>query len=298
MFESLKTTWRQCNIAKVCPIMPHQYLQHLELGPFKKHIFITFKVNYRFNGLEKNGKIWCWEMLGLFMQLKKKINQITSKTRYRPGKHQSHQFVSTFYFSTEATNFCNIALSSLNITPTSPPGLNKTSHDCLSMSILGLAGRHAYKQTGKKEYRSFSSLLHMNLAKSAQRTQKKGYLAVTLLASSFPTTHVTVLWPWLIVFYPSSDLPDTVETIKLKILSFWGGEQFSINHCFLCNICPVRKIFYWRFAQYFCQFIFHRESQRFNPHHQILQSYTNLLQIVFYLLLYWPTQILSFPQTN
>lgn len=142
---------------------------------------------------------------------------------------------------------------------------------------------HISKQ---EEYRSFSSLLHMNLAtrKSTQRTsQKKGYLVVTktLLASSFPTKHASLLWPWLTFFYLSFDLPATVKTIKLKILPFWGGEEFNINHCFLCNICPVRKTFYRRLPQYFCQLIFHRESQRFNPHHQIWQSYTKLLQTVF-----------------
>lgn len=120
----------------------------------------------------------------------------------------------------------------------------------------------------------------------------------SLLAPSFPTKHASLLWPWLIFFYLPFDLPDAVKTIKLKILSFWGGEEFNINHCFLCNICPVRKIFHRRLPQYFCQAVFHRESQRFNPHHQIWQSYTKLLQTVFYLLLYWLTQIFSFPLTN
>lgn len=117
-------------------------------------------------------------MLRSFMQLKK-IKSDYSKNQVQACKEAVPSVCFRFYFSTEATNFYNTALSSLNITPTSPPGLNKTSHNSLSMSILELAGKHAYKQTGKKEYRSFSSMLHMTLAtrKSAQRTlQKKGYL--------------------------------------------------------------------------------------------------------------------------
>lgn len=143
-----------------------------ELGPFKKHIFITFKLNYRFNRFEKNGKIWCWEMLGSSMQLKKNKNQRTRKTRHRPAKNQSHQFVFTFYFSTKATRFCNAALLWLNIYShqCSQPKENKPWQ--LINEYIGISWQSCIQANRKEEYRSFSSLLHMNLAtrKFAKKT--------------------------------------------------------------------------------------------------------------------------------
>lgn len=133
--------------------MPHQYLQQhflKELGPFRKHIFITFKLNYRFNRFEKNGKIWCWEMLRSFMQLKKKSNNYNKNQVQTCNEPVS----SVCYLYSTSLQKLQISITQLfchwTFTPTSPPGLNKTSHDSLSMSILGLAGKHAYKQTGKK----------------------------------------------------------------------------------------------------------------------------------------------------
>lgn len=139
-------------------------------------------------------------------------------------------------------------------TPTSPPGLSKTSHDGLSMRIWGLAGSRACQQTNRKKKRSseaslcfvwiwqLESLLREVIRRFVKRSyQKKEHLAVTStqLASSFPTEHASV--SWLIFIHSSFDLSDVLETCKLKILSFWGGEEFNTDHCFLCNICLTRR---------------------------------------------------------
>lgn len=55
--KGLKTSGRQCNIVELSLFIGHQYLQqHFPKGfrLFKKHIFITFKLNYRFDTYEKN----------------------------------------------------------------------------------------------------------------------------------------------------------------------------------------------------------------------------------------------------
>lgn len=173
------------------------------------------------------------------------------------------------------------------------------------MSILGLAGKHIYKQTGKR--RTEASLLCFtwigqleSLLKKTLANERTSGSHQDTFSIIFPTEHASILWPGLIFCRFSFALADVFKRIKLKILSFWGGEEFNINHCFLCNICLIRKNILLKTSTDFCQVIFHRKSQRFNPHHHIWKSYTKLLQTVLLdLPFYWPNQILrSFPLTK
>jgi len=82
-------------------------------------------------------------MLGSFMQLKIKTNDYKNQV-------QTHkESVSLMSFYLHSTSLQNLQISIMQLfchwifTPTSPPVLNKTRHDSLSMTILGLADSHA-----------------------------------------------------------------------------------------------------------------------------------------------------------
>lgn len=114
------------------------------------------------------------------------------------------------------------------------------------MSILGLAGEHIYKQTGKR--RTEASLLCFtwigqleSLLKKTLANERTSGSHQDTFSIIFPTEHASILWPGLIFCRFSFALADVFKKIKLKILSFWGGEEFNINHCFLCNICLIKK---------------------------------------------------------
>lgn len=162
----METTVSHSTLGKFYALfIPRSHLQqHLPRGmyPFKKH-FYTHERSTGLKSLEK--KVWCSELLGSFMQLNKsKVCTTQVQTCKEPVS------LRLYLHSTSAQKLyiCVLQLFSHSAsTPTSLPGLNKTSHDSLSMRTRGLAGSHVCKQTGKKEHGSFS-LLHMNL-----QTRKK-----------------------------------------------------------------------------------------------------------------------------